>query len=138
MKPKGFIRKTKQRQVILKVLRGTKTHPTADWVYQEVRKEIPHISLGTVYRNIKTLSEHGEIQELSFGSTHSHFDANSENHYHFICQKCGAIQDLDLRPMVSLEKEVEEETGNEVYTHRLEFYGICSACAGEDSKTTNS
>ena len=75
MKPKGFVRRTRQREVILEVLRGTDCHPTADWVYQEVRKEMPHVSLGTIYRNLKTLSEHGEIQELAFGSTHSRFDA---------------------------------------------------------------
>ena len=65
MKPKGFVRRTRQREVILEVLRGTKSHPTADWVYQEVRKEMPQVSLGTIYRNLKTLSEHGEIQELA-------------------------------------------------------------------------
>ena len=56
----------KQREVILSVLRGTDTHPTADWVYQEVRKELPNISLGTIYRNLRILVESGQALELSF------------------------------------------------------------------------
>lgn len=131
MKPKGFVRRTRQREVILEVLRGTKSHPTADWVYQEVRKEMPHVSLGTIYRNLKTLSEHGEIQELAFGSTHSRFDANSHSHYHFVCENCGTIEDLDMPIMTELEKEVEKTRGYQVSNHRLEFYGLCAECASD-------
>jgi len=135
VKPKGFIRKTKQREVILEVLRNTKTHPTADWIYNEVRKKMPHVSLGTIYRNLKTLSEHGEIQELAFGSTQSHFDANAVNHYHFVCEKCGAIEDIDLDLISGLEERVAEKTGNKVFSHRLEFYGICADCAEDEDSS---
>lgn len=131
MIPKGFVRKTKQREAILEVLRKTDIHPTADWVYQEVRKQMPHVSLGTIYRNLKVLSENGEIQELSFGSAHSHFDANPDEHYHFVCQGCGAIEDLDLEMATDLERQVERG-GYRVTTHRLEFYGLCPECAAEE------
>lgn len=130
MKPKGFVRRTRQREAILEVLRGTKSHPTADWVYQEVRKEMPHVSLGTIYRNLKTLSEHGEIQELAFGSTHSRFDANPHSHYHFVCEHCGVIKDLDMPPMLELEREAEKLGDYQISWHRLEFYGICPECSG--------
>lgn len=133
MKPKGFVRRTRQREVILEVLRGTKSHPTADWVYQEVRKEMPHVSLGTIYRNLKTLSEHGEIQELAFGSTHSRFDANPQSHYHFICENCGVIEDLEMPIMPDLENEVEKFGDYRVSSHRLEFYGLCPKCVREES-----
>ena len=133
MKPKGFVRRTRQREAILEVLRGTKSHPTADWVYQEVRKEMPHVSLGTIYRNLRTLSEHGEIQELAYGSNHSRFDANPHSHYHFVCQSCGAIEDLDMPPMPELEGQVERLGNYKVLGHRLEFLGMCPDCAHNTS-----
>lgn len=134
MKPKGFVRRTRQREAILEVLRGTTSHPTADWVYQEVRKEMPHVSLGTIYRNLRTLSEHGEIQELAYGSNHSRFDANAHNHYHFICENCGSVIDLDLPSMPELEGKVEALGNYQVVAHRLEFYGICPACSSQKSE----
>ena len=73
---KGFIRKTKQRELILKTLRSTDTHPTADWIYEQVKKEMPNISLGTVYRNLGILKESGEILELNYGSKYSRYDGN--------------------------------------------------------------
>lgn len=133
MKPKGFVRRTKQREAILQVLRGTKSHPTADWVYQEVRKEMPHVSLGTIYRNLRTLSEHGEIQELAYGSHHSRFDANSESHYHFICDSCGSVEDLDMPILHELEDKVEKLGNYEVFNHRLEFHGNCADCSEKES-----
>lgn len=135
MKPKGFVRRTRQREVILEVLRGTDCHPTADWVYQEVRKEMPHVSLGTIYRNLKTLSEHGEIQELAYGSTHSRFDARAHSHYHFVCEE--AIDDLDMEAVVELEEHVEKLGGYQVKSHRLEFYGLCPHCVQEKQAKAN-
>jgi Fur family peroxide stress response transcriptional regulator len=135
VKPKGFIRRTRQREAILEVLRSTKSHPTADWVYQEVRKEMPHVSLGTIYRNLRTLSENGEILELSYGSNHSRFDANADCHYHFICENCGSIEDLDMDCMPELEKKVEKIGDYQVSAHRLEFHGICPDCSREESKS---
>lgn len=125
---KTFVRRTKQREVILKVLRSTKCHPTADWIYQEVRKEIPNISLGTVYRNLRGLIELGEILELNYGSTYSRFDGNPEPHYHFVCLDCGQVCDLDMSVMHDLDKIAAADSGFVVTGHRLEFYGYCSEC----------
>ncbi len=132
-KQTGFVRKTKQREVILEVLRSTKSHPTADWVYQEVRKKMPNVSLGTIYRNLKTLTEMGEALELSYGSTYSRFDGNPENHYHFVCENCGSVIDLDIPVTDALEREVAEKTGHKAASHRLEFYGLCRDCQTNDS-----
>jgi len=121
-------RMTKQKRLILEILRGTRVHPTADWVYQQARQVIPDISLGTVYRNLRLLCEAGEIMELSFGSTFSRFDGNPLNHYHFVCRQCGRIYDLDLPLREELEDEVRR-AGYEVEHHRLEFYGRCPECA---------
>lgn len=128
LNPKGFIRKTKQRELILSVLRSTKSHPTADWIYQEVRKQMPNISLGTVYRNLKTLTEMGEILELSYGSTYSRFDGNAKMHYHFVCEHCGKVYDLDLPVNEAIDTQIEKQYGVSVSQHRLEFYGACREC----------
>ena len=119
---------TKQRQAILNVIRNTDTHPTADWIYEQVRKTIPNISLGTIYRNLGILSEMGEIMELNFGSTYSRYDGNPQNHYHFCCSKCGQVLDLDMALFSELSNYINENTDHLVHHHRLEFYGICHQC----------
>jgi Fe2+ or Zn2+ uptake regulation protein len=98
---------------------------------------MPHVSLGTIYRNLKTLSEHGEIQELAYGSTHSRFDARAHSHYHFVCEECGAIDDLDMEAVVELEDQVEKLGGYQVKSHRLEFYGLCPQCVQEKQAKAN-
>ena len=121
-------KKTRQREAILKVLRGTRSHPTADLVYGEVRREIPNISLGTVYRNLKSLSERGEILELELSGTLSRYDAFTDDHYHFRCDKCGRVFDVDEPVDRKLDKKVAKKTGFEVTYHRLEFRGLCRNC----------
>lgn len=119
---------TKQRQTILDVLRSTNSHPTADWIYEEVRRLIPNISLGTVYRNLGILKEMGEVMELDFGSTFSRYDGNPANHYHFKCVRCGNVYDLEMSLLTKLERDVELQTNHSITYHRLEFYGICEHC----------
>lgn len=80
-------RKSKQKEAIFKVLKGTTSHPTAEWVYERVRREIPNISLGTVYRDLELLKQEGEILKLGLAGRESRFDAKTEKHYHFRCQK---------------------------------------------------
>ena len=121
-------RKSKQREAILRVLRGTTSHPSADWVYEQVRREIPNISLGTVYRNLKLLKQKGEILELDLASTLSRFDGNSQDHYHFRCEKCGRIFDVDEPVDKEIDYRVAQKTGFKVSHHRLEFRGLCKDC----------
>ncbi len=87
-------RKTRQRMAILEVLRGIRTHPSADWIYNEVRKKIPHVSKGTVYRNLMVLEEEGAVIELNVDGTVGRYEISQDNHYHFICEQCGRIIDL--------------------------------------------
>jgi len=122
------MRQTKQKAAILEALRGTNSHPAADWVYNEVRKEIPNISLGTVYRNLRLLSESGEILELELCGNLSRFDARSDNHYHFRCQKCGQVFDVDEPVNSEMDKIAARRTGFRIMYHRLEFYGLCLEC----------
>jgi len=121
-------KRSKQREEILKVLMGTKCHPTADWIFACVKRKFPHLSLGTVYRNLNILKEQGKIQELSFGSTFDRFDGNPQPHYHFICEKCGRVFDVDLPLEDHLNKKAERILHFKVNYHRLEFFGKCGNC----------
>lgn len=87
---------SRQREAILSVLYSTETHPTANWVYNQVRETIPNISLGTVYRNLAALNAAGEIISLSVGDGYERFDGNNSRHAHFYCKKCGKITDIAL------------------------------------------
>ncbi len=121
-------KKTKQKEAILEVLRGTCSHPSADWIYNEVRKEIPNISLGTVYRNLRLLCRSGEVLELDLCGTLSRFDARMDNHYHFRCEKCGQVFDVDEPVNEEVDGRVARKTGFRVMYHRLEFRGFCLDC----------
>lgn len=125
-------RMTKQRKTILKVLKNTDIHPKADWIYDKVREEIPNISLGTVYRNLNVLAEHGEISVLDYGSTHSRYDGNPEPHYHLNCLKCGGVFDLDFKFELDLNEKINNNTKFKSFSHRLEFQGICPDCQQEN------
>lgn len=127
MSKKGS-RMTKQKRVIFEILKNTDAHPTADYIYQEARKVLPNISLGTVYRNLRVLLEQGDILELNYGSTFSRYDGNPSDHYHFMCKKCGKVQDVTLDLKAMLEEEVREKMDLEFEEHRLEFYGVCIDC----------
>lgn len=119
---------SKQREALLSLLKSTKSHPTADWLYQELRKDFPNISLGTVYRNLKVLSENGDILTLDVNSGKEHFDGFTHNHYHFICNNCGSIIDVDIPPIPSLCDSIEQQTGAVIDKYSLVFYGTCSKC----------
>ena len=121
-------RNTKQREAILDVLRGTTSHPTADQVYDEVRKVMPNISKGTVYRNLRILQKTGQISELNLSGTVSRFEGRRDNHYHFRCDNCGMVFDLDMPVDVELDSKVAEKTGFKISHHQLEFRGLCRDC----------
>ena len=117
---------SKQREAILKVLRNSKSHPTASQVYEEVRKEIPNISLGTVYRNLAILVEDGEIISVVVGDGNDHFDGDNSFHLHLHCKKCGSITDVPVD-----DKTIEVMSGEEGFCIEnavCVVYGICRNC----------
>ncbi len=122
------MRKSKQRDAILRVLMGTTSHPTAEWIYEQVKKEIPNISLGTVYRNLRLMKQQGEILELEQSGTFGRFDGNASNHYHFRCEGCGRVFDVDEPVVSEIDERIARKTGFKVSYHRLEFCGICRDC----------
>ncbi|MBI2288549.1 MAG: transcriptional repressor, partial [Chloroflexi bacterium] len=86
-----MLKRSRQKEAILKVLSSTTSHPTASWIYDEVRKEMPGISLGTVYRNLRLLQARGEILRLDIAGDCRRFDANTNDHYHGRCDCCGQV-----------------------------------------------
>lgn len=128
------LRTTKQRQVILEQLRNMHTHPTAVEVYELVRKKLPKISLGTVYRNLELLSEIGLIQKLEMAGTQKRFDGVKENHYHVRCIVCGRVDDVDFEPLDTVNDAMRRVSNYDVLWHRLEFVGICPHCRMKTAK----
>jgi Fur family peroxide stress response transcriptional regulator len=102
-------------------------HPTAQRVHEEVRHALPHISLGTVYRDLHWLKEEGVISEVA-GNHEVHFDVIAQNHYHFHCTSCGTISDLDLAVDRALDERAATLAGLRVDYHKLDFFGLCPAC----------
>lgn len=123
------IRMTRQRQVILEELRKFMHHPCADEIYEVVRKQLPRISLGTVYRNLEVLSELGEIRKLEFGGTIKRFDGDPEDHYHIRCSLCDRVDNVPMPRLKDIEARINLETDYRIIGHRLEFFGLCPECA---------
>ncbi len=121
-------RMTRQRQVILEELRKVNTHPSADEVYEMVRKRLPRISLGTVYRNLEVLSESGEIRKLEPGLL-KRFDGNPSEHFHIRCIRCDRIADVPMPQDFDIDLADMTPTEYEILGHRLEFFGLCPYCS---------
>ncbi len=118
-------KRSKQREKVLGVVRSTKSHPTADWVFHEVRKDLPNVSLATVYRNLNLLVESGEINEVLCDGQ-LRFDANKDEHFHFICRSCKGIYDIDEARVSSPDFKLPR--GYLVQDVRMDFYGVCPNC----------
>jgi len=119
---------TRQRRVILEEIRSFDGHPTADEVYEAVRKRVPRISMSTIYRDLETLCDHGRIQVLEVGCSKKHFDANTKDHYHARCIRCGRVTNLPVQPFSYLEQAFRDLCDYKVVGHRLELLGLCPAC----------
>ena len=133
MLKKSNLRMTRQRMIILEELRKVNTHPSADEVYEMVRKRLPRISLGTVYRNLEILSKTGEIQKLEPGSTLKRFDGNPAEHYHIHCIQCDRVVDAHIHNELNFDNVLKQTGDFEIIGHKLEFIGLCPACAEDSS-----
>ncbi len=131
-------RMTHQRQVILEEVRNTHAHLSADEIYARVRKRLPRVSLGTVYRNLDILASEGFIKKLEPGHPQMRFDGNTEDHYHITCINCGKVEDAPTAPLDESVEGLEKVLGNltryGIFGHRLEFIGLCPGCMAEKEK----
>ncbi len=122
-----LVRKTRQRRLILEEFQTPGKHRTADEVYARVRKKLPNISLGTVYRNLDILSRAGLIRTLHLGGRQKQYDGGTHRHYHVQCIRCGRISDVSAEPFGDLDAAActSEFT---ILGHELEFEGLCDKC----------
>jgi Fur family ferric uptake transcriptional regulator len=127
--PSSF-RMTLQRRILLEEIRGMHSHPTADEVYARVRRRLPKVSLGTIYRNLETLSRAGVIQKLELAGSPRRYDGTTEAHYHVTCLGCGKVEDIRLEPPRNLEEAARQACGFQIVGHTLKFHGLCPKCAG--------
>jgi Fur family transcriptional regulator, peroxide stress response regulator len=126
-------RGSKQREAILRILQSTDIHPTADWIYMEVKKVIPNISLGTVYRNLNLLRDEGLIREVIIqGSASARYDANLEPHHHFVCVGCNSVYDLPSRGGNFNIDELLAGRNFKVKFVKVDIFGLCDKCRDKD------
>lgn len=134
-------RMTHQRRVILEEVQSSPDHPTADEIYERVRKRLPRISLGTVYRNLDVLTSCGLIRKIEPGRPQMRFDGEISEHYHSICKRCGKVEDAPVEPtdntLELLEKALGKLTRYGIFGHRLEFIGLCRECLKRESEESD-
>lgn len=130
MHPQPFQRNTRQRRVILEELQKLRSHPTVVVLHDIVRRRLPKISLGTVYRNLERLAEAGMVRKLDLHGTEAHFDGDLSPHDHIRCVQCGRVDDVPLVPLELSSTVREDQIGYQILGHRLELLGVCPECRG--------
>lgn len=126
------MRNSKQRDIILKIVRESDDHPTADMVYNRARTSISNISLGTVYRNLNLLSEQGLIKKFKIVGDNERFDKTIVMHSHFVCRHCGKVIDIMEESMDSFINELSKKTDAKIERYEVSLLGICSHCQLEN------
>lgn len=129
-----MIKYSRQRESIKNFLAGRYDHPTAETVYMNVKEDFPNISLGTVYRNLSLLAELGEIQKISTGIGPDRFDGNPHPHYHFFCNKCGCVLDLEMEGINHINVIAGSQFKGRIDGNITYFYGRCPDCLKKDAK----
>lgn len=122
------MRSTTQRSLILEAVKELRCHVTADEVHNTIVKKYPHISRGTVYRNLNLLSDIGEIRKVEMPNGADRFDYLTHDHYHARCVKCGRIFDVEMEFIADLEKNIKDTHGFEFSGHDIIFKGTCMEC----------
>ena len=120
------MRNNKQRDAILAAVCTMRTHPTADEVYDKLRKDHPHLSLGTVYRNLNLFAQKGDILRVTVPGAGDRFDFRIDKHEHLLCEKCHRVFDVNVD--VSIKSEDTEAT---IDGYTLILHGICPECSRE-------
>jgi Fur family peroxide stress response transcriptional regulator len=125
---KGY-KVTPQRLAICKLILSSKNHPSAEQIYQKVKKMYPTLSLATVYLTLDLLRNLGLVQELGFSDRSSRYDPNNSPHINVICPKCGKIYDYEAASVKNLWSQIVAETGLTPLRQRLDLYVLCDECS---------
>jgi Fur family peroxide stress response transcriptional regulator len=124
---------TPQRLLVIRILAESEGHPTVEEIYEEVKAEFPTTSLATVYKTISLLKELDEVLELGFPDGSNRYDGNKPfPHPHVICTKCKKITDPALINLDDLSQQMSRKTGYRIFSHRLDFFGLCPECQGQE------
>lgn len=128
------MRVTGQRLEVYREIAEKLDHPSADMIYEAVRKRLPAISLDTVYRTLDTLEEFGLIYRVDEACPRAYFDANMEPHHHFFCVRCGSV--LDVPPLWENRESILDKAAGcgRVESINLQIRGICNNCAKTPEK----
>lgn len=123
---------SKQREIILDTLSKNAIHPTAEALLEFLKRDDSNVGLTTLYRNLNQLAEAGLIKKIDGLEPSAHFDHNTFEHYHFICEKCKKVYDIPSSVAPDLVKNTTEATGFDITSHDIVFHGICSKCKRKD------
>ncbi|PLR78175.1 transcriptional repressor [Bacillus sp. V3-13] len=123
LKERG-LRITPQRTLILKTILSLNNHPTVE----DIHRELPFISLATIYNNVKLFVNLRILKELPYGNGLSRFELANSDHYHVICEACGTIVDFNYPKLKEIEDAASKLTHYAINLHELEIYGLCTAC----------
>ena len=126
--PESMVRLTTQRQILLEELSKVNSHPTACELYEMIRKRLPRIGLGTVYRNLELMADSGMILKLELGGAQKRFDATTDPHYHIRCSACGKLEDITVDVQKKIMEDAAEKTSYTILGHNVEFTGECPVC----------
>lgn len=119
---------SRQRELIKKAVLQNPVHPTAEEVYNMLRKDNPNISLGTVYRNLNKLSLNKIIQKIPVPNAADHFDGRMDTHFHIVCTECGKMNDIEFPGCYGCDKFSKIETDYKINGFNFVFYGVCKDC----------
>ncbi len=131
------MRITNQREIILEELRRLRTHPTADELYEVVKRRLPRISIATVYRNLERMSEAGIIHKLENGGRQKRFDGDNRPHSHVFCIRCGRISDVRTVEGASARDLILDSKGFQIIEGGLQFEGVCPSCQDNEKLEAN-
>lgn len=121
-------RRSRQREMIYDYLLSTHEHPSAEMIYEHLKPEMPNLSLGTVYRNLKLLEETGHVRRVGTSQNTERYDARCDDHAHFVCGRCGAVCDLKPVDASTLQASYCPERCGTVQWTNVVFGGLCSEC----------
>ena len=119
---------SRQREIILNTLKENVVHPTAEYLYGILHEKNPNISMATLYRNLNQLAEKGIIKKIDGLEAPSHFDHNTHEHFHFICDKCKKVFDVSVNIAPDVVERTQKETGFEVKGYDIALHGLCDTC----------
>ena len=124
---------SKQRAVVLEAVQALPIHPTADEVYHLLKPGYPTLSIGTVYRNLNQLCQHGQLLKIPVAGGPDRFDGTLRPHEHLLCQCCGRVVDLPAGMVPDLQPLIQEQPGFRWTHYDLLFHGLCPQCLGTDA-----